>query len=279
MSTKLSILCVTAWLAAAAVPPLPAERYCWLGRTLPENSLENRIKVPPGFKRVSAAEGEFARWLRGLPLKPGKPDVLLFDGSRKSNQSVHAAVVDIDVGGRDLQQCADAVIRLRAEYLFQRGDFEEIVFHFTDGTPARYTRWAAGYRPRVSSSRVGWLPGTAPDHSYTGFRRYLDAVFTYAGTISLDRELRALRDPNEAAPGDVFIEAGSPGHAVLVVDVAVNAAGRRLLLLAQSYMPAQDIHILINPTNPSISPWYEADMGESLTTPEWVFSRRHLKRF
>jgi hypothetical protein len=44
-------------------------------------------------------------------------------------------------------------------------------------------------------------------------------------------------------------------------------------------MPAQEIHVLVNPTNPSISPWYDADMGEVFTTPEWVFSRRHLKRF
>jgi len=45
-------------------------------------------------------------------------------------------------------------------------------------------------------------------------------------------------------PGDVMIRAGSPGHAMLVVDVAEDERGRRIYLLAQSYMPAQDIHIV-----------------------------------
>jgi len=41
-----------------------------------------------------------------------------------------------------------------------------------------------------------------------------------------------------------MIRAGSPGHAMLVVDVAEDERGRRIYLLAQSYMPAQDIHIV-----------------------------------
>ena len=42
--------------------------------------------------------------------------------------------------------------------------------------------------------------------------------------------------------GDVLIQGGSPGHAVIVVDMAENpATGEKLYLLAQSYMPAQDI--------------------------------------
>ena len=49
-------------------------------------------------------------------------------------------------------------------------------------------------------------------------------------------------------PGDVFIKGGSPGHAVIVVDVAIyTQTGKKVFLLAQSYMPAQQIHILVNP--------------------------------
>jgi hypothetical protein len=40
--------------------------------------------------------------------------VLLYNGAPKFRQDVHAAVIDIDVGTRDLQQCADATMRLRA---------------------------------------------------------------------------------------------------------------------------------------------------------------------
>ena len=52
--------------------------------------------------------------------------------------------------------------------------------------------------------------------------------------------------------GDVFIKGGFPGHAVVVLDMAENdRTGQRVFLLAQSYMPAQDIHIMKNPTNAS----------------------------
>ncbi len=32
---------------------------------------------------------------------------------------------------------------------------------------------------------------------------------------------------------------------------------KKVYLLAQSYMPAQQIHILVNPANSLLSPWYE----------------------
>ncbi|MDE6162595.1 MAG: DUF4846 domain-containing protein, partial [Bacteroides sp.] len=49
----------------------------------------------------------------------------------------------------------------------------------------------------------------------------------------------------------------------------------------QSYMPAQQIHILANPVSRSLSPWYElAETDtEKLYTPEWIFSWKDLKRF
>jgi len=81
-------------------------------------------------------------------------------------------------------------------------------------------------------------------------------------------------------PGDVLIQGGYPGHAVLVLDVAAGKDGRRWLLLGQSYMPAQDFHVLVNPATPS-SPWYDAAaLATGLKTPEWrPFTRRDVRRF
>jgi hypothetical protein len=206
--------------------------------------------------------------------------VRLYDGRLKPNQDAQFAVVDIDVGARDLQQCADAVIRLRAEYLYSVGKFDPIHFNFTSGERADFTKWAEGYRPRVKGSAVTWAKAAQKDSSYPNFRKYLDSVFTYAGSASLSAELAPVENVTEMRIGDVFIAGGFPGHAVIVVDMAVNKkTGKKFFMLAQSYMPAQDMHVLKNPADPAASPWYPLEFGDSLPTPEWVFRKTDLKRF
>ena len=131
----------------------------------------------------------------------------------KPNQDAHFAVVDIDVGDKNLQQCADAVIRLRAEYLYSLGSYERIHFNFTSGDRADFTKWADGYRPIVKGNDVRWSKSGAADTSYASFRNYLDRVFMYAGSYSLSEELHRVQDVNQMRIGDVFIEGGFPGHA------------------------------------------------------------------
>jgi hypothetical protein len=221
--------------------------YRWVDEPTAGETLAERIPPPAGFSRLPAAERSFGAWLRGLPVQPGRPAVRLHDGTRKLDQLAHHLVIDIDVGPRDLQQCADAVIRLRAEYLLARGCGDAIAFDFTSGDPARWSEWQAGGRPRVRDNEVTWSRVAPPDSSYASFRRYLDSVFLYAGSASLSRELEKVARPSQVEIGDVYIQAGFPGHAVLVVDVSVSPEGERAFLLAQSYMPAQDVHVLRSP--------------------------------
>lgn len=254
--------------------------YPWLDKYEESKAIANGIPTPERYERAKTTDGTFENWLRYLPLKKGKPIVYLYNGRKKSNQDAHFAIVDIDVGGRDLQQCADAIIRLRTEYLYSLGDYEKIHFNFTSGDRADFTKWAAGYRPIVKGNKVSWAQSGVEDFSYGSFRKYVDRVFIYAGSYSLSKELRRVQDVNQMRIGDVFIEGGFPGHAVIVVDMAINReTGKKLFLLAQSYMPAQDIHILKNPVNSSLSPWYGLNFGDMLYTPEWTFSRNDLKRF
>jgi len=233
------------------------------------------IPLPDGFERSPVVAGSFGAWLRALPLKEDRT-VHLFNGDEKPNQSAQHAVIDIDVGSKDLQQCADAVIRLRAEYQRASGREDEVCFKFTSGDPALWTSWKKGERP-VITRKVSWKKSQKPDASYPSFRAYLESVFTYAGTASLALELKPA---DQVEPGDVFIQGGFPGHAVIVADAAQDPDGHRIFLLAQSYMPAQEIHVMINPQDSVLSPWYRAvDDGETLSTPEWTFEKARAMRF
>lgn len=235
-------------------------------------TIAERFIVPDGYERVPVASNSFGEYLRNLPLKPHGSKVHYFDGRIKA-RDVHEAVVDLDVGTRDLQQCADAVIRLRAEYLYQEQRYEEIHFNFTNGFNAEYAKWREGYRIKVEGNSVSWIKSSNPSQSYEDFRKYLDLVFAYAGTLSLAQEL-TLVQVAEMGIGDVFIQGGSPGHCVIVVDMAEhNETGEKL------FMPAQEIHILKNGRDSSISPWYSAYFADELRTPEWTFQQEDLKGF
>jgi len=266
-------------LACVCVAHAHAEDlYRWKGPFLRDIVLEKRIHPPTGYTRLVLDTHSFGDWLRYLPLLPDHHPVLLHSGNRKNNQGVHHAVIDIDVGSRDLQQCADAVIRLRSEYLYALNRNDLIEFHFTSGDLASYTRWINGERPVIDGNRVVWEQKAGKDSGYNNFRNYLTTVFIYAGSASLEKELKKVENPQNPLPGDVFIQGGFPGHAVIVLDVAVNSNGKNMMLLAQSYMPAQQIHILKNLFSEN-TPWYPAKKDGKLVTPEWIFNYTDLKRF
>lgn len=232
------------------------------------------IPLPAGYKRIPAAT--FGNWLRHLPLKTDKT-VYLYNGLPKRNQQAQFAVLNISTGNKDLQQCADAVIRLYAEYYYHTHQLQRIAFHATDGTLIDYVSYTKGYRFILKGNRLQKQLMAAPADNPQLLQVYLETLFSYAGTLSLSRELSPVTDTRSLQPGDIFIHGGAPGHAVIVVDLAVNAAGEKIFLLAQSYMPAQDIHILLNPEGGN-SPWYKVKAAGPLKTPEWHFDWSELKR-
>lgn len=214
------------------------------------------IAPPAGYSRVSSGENSFHEWLINIPLKKDN-HVYLYDGSLKRNQAAQFAVLDISIGKKDLQQCADAVMRLRAEYLYDQKKYSEIEFRDNDG---KTYQWTGG------SNRPGF------DH-------YLEKVFGWCGSASLEKQLKPVPEIKDIQPGDVLIKGGFPGHAMIVMDVAINDKGHKVFMLAQGYMPAQDIHVVKNPSDNDLSPWYEISDMKEIITPQWEFSVDQLRRW
>lgn len=226
------------------------------------NNLAARIPAPQGYKRVEVTEGSFAHFLRNLPLKPAGSNLHYYNGQVKERKYA-GAVVDMDFGKSANEQCADAIIFLRASYLWKTRQYAKISFNFTNGFKAEYAKWAQGYRIRNNKT---WVKTQKADYSYQSFRKYLHLVFQYAGTASLSQELKPIGRcwATDIQAGDVIIKGGFPGHAEIVVDVAENEKGERVVLLAQSFMPAQEIEIFPQ--------WFSSSAnGTRLVTPAWTF--------
>lgn len=243
-------------------------------------SIQTRFNPPKDFHRIQKDSLSFANYLRNLPLKPQHAEVKYYNGETKPNYDVYAAVIDLPIGRRDLHQCADAVMRLRAAYLYEQERYKDIHFNFTNGFRVDYSEWIKGKRISVQGNNVRWKQKTVAGNNPDIFWKYLEVIFSYAGTASLSKEMQA-KPLTDIAIGDVFIQGGFPGHAVIVVDMAVHTTTKeKTFLLAQSYMPAQEIQILNNPTNKDLSPWYSVTaIREELKTPEWTFKKSDLKMF
>jgi len=225
------------------------------------NVVKDRFIVPVGFTRVVTETNSWGSHLQNLPLKPHGSLVKLFNGDYKGNTSAFIGVVDLPIGKQDLHQCADAVMRLRADYLFSQGRYNEIEFLFVNGGKSNYKSYLAGRTPNK-----------------TNYWSYLENVFTYANTYSLNKQLKS-KEVKNLEIGDVYIKGGFPGHTVIVVDKCVNkTTGAVKYMLAQSYMPAQEIQILVNPMNPE-SPWYDLTSDPVIYTAEWDFTSDQFKTF
>lgn len=250
-------------------------------------SIVTRILVPSGYTRVEAEKGSFAEFVRNYELKPDKSKVYLYNGAEKDTQSAHVAVFKLPIEKYDLQQCADSIMRMYAEYYWQTKQYDKIGFHFVNGFNATYAKWIQGYTIRVSGNSVSWSRDSSCDSSYESFKKYMRMVFNYASTLSMEKESKPI-NIKDIQVGDIFIYGGSPGHVVMIVDVAVNAQGKKAFLIAQGFMPAQEFHILKNAkcdgsdalrNKEGNEMWYfEEDVTYPFLTPEYSFEQGSLKR-
>ncbi len=253
---------------ARVAPPVPvAPAYPWQPRST--DRLDTRFTAPHDFTRVHVDESSFAAFLRALPLLPRGSPVVDYRGRvvREGDDPNIAAVVDVDIGQSDLQQCADAVVRMNAEWRYSRGD-RDISYRVGGGTDLSYGQYLAGRRAFARGNQLFVEPaaGRVGDDHRT-FRAYLDEVFTWINTTSLEHDGLAVPFADVSA-GDYFVMPGTPfGHAVLVLDVARSPSGSIAMLLGQSYMPAQSFQVL---SAFRYTAWFVVEPGANeITTPFW----------
>lgn len=243
------------------------------------NIIKDRIPPPPGYTWVQEENNSFPAFLQNIELQPHGSEILDYSGKPIFNQSEHLAILNYDVGTRDLQQCADAVIRIRAEYLYQRGLFSDIAFHFTSGDLFSWEQYKTGYRAFVIGNQVDFRQTQSSDDSYQNFKKYLNAVYSYAGTISLNKETKKVTNDSEIKAGDILVTPGSPGHALIIIGRAIDENKHSIYLLAEGYTPAQSIHIITNP-GADINPWYELSANSSsTTTARYTFTPTNIRSF
>lgn len=250
--------------------------------TLPQKTLSQTIQdqfLPPdGFHRTETTL--FGDFLRNLPLHDRDYPVHYYDGSIKPNHNTYVAVINQTIEKRDLQQCGDAILRLKAEFHFERQEFDSISFKLTNGFQFDFTTWSKGNRLTVNGNKTSWKKSATASVSRNTFDKYLTILFSYAGTYSLQKELKPINWQNLGI-GDILIKGGFPGHSVIIVDMVVNPlTNEKRFLLAQSYMPAQETQILANPHSIDGSAWYSVNIkGALIETPEWIFKTNELMRF
>ena len=239
----------------------------------------SRIKIPDGYQRTTHTEGSFQSYLRNYKLLKAGSEVINYDGNPYVYQQGHVGILDLLVPDNGLQQCADALIRIRSEFLWDTNQKDQIGFNFTSGHYCSWKKYAEGYRPKVNGSRVSFHKTASVDSSKENFYDFLNLIFMYSGTQSLYDELPKVASVSELQIGDMLIYPGSPGHLIMIVDEIIEASGKKMFIFAQGNTPAQSVHMLKNPMDSKISPWFEVEMGAYFEIPTYYFDKAQFIRF
>ena len=241
-------------------------------------TIASRVNIPNGYKRVNYTKGSFQDYLRNYKLKAFGSKIVNYDDTNYFWQGGHIGILEIPVPKNGLQQCADALIRIRSEYLWDTNRKDEIGFNFTSGHYCSWTKYAQGYRPKINGNKVSFHKTASANSSKDNFYKYLNLIYMYSGTLSLYNELESVA-AKDLKIGDMLIKGGSPGHIVMIGDEVVNNKGEKLFLLFQGNTPAQSVHLVKNLEDSAISPWYQLEDDAIVPVSNYTFSSAKFVRF
>jgi len=211
-------------------------------------------------------------------MAPANTAVTRFDGSpsHPADDDYIAGVIALDIGSVDLQQSADVLIRLHAEWLWSQGKKDAISYPGGPKLLMPLSRWEKGQRVIAQGANVFWAVQSKPvEADYGEFRRYLDAVFTWANSASLARRTEVVA-PEALQPGDFFLHTKPPGHIAIVLDIAEKPSGERLAVLGQALSPTESVHV-IRPGRATA--WFSLRPGHAvITARSTAFGWEELRR-
>ncbi|MGC6430105.1 MAG: DUF4846 domain-containing protein [Jejuia sp.] len=242
-------------------------------------TIKSRVNLPEGYSRVKYPKGSFQEYLRNYKLKPFGTKIINYDDSEYFWQFGHIGILDIPVPKNGLQQCADALIRIRSEYLWDNNRKNVIGFNFTSGDYCSWKKYAEGYRPKIRGNSVSFSKTASVDRSKENFYKYLNLIYMYSGTLSLYNELPKINTVKNLKLGDMLIKGGSPGHIVMICDEAVNSEGDKIYLLFQGNTPAQSVHLVKNLEDSDLSPWYHLKKDAVIPVSNYTFYDSKFVRF
>tara|TARA_B110000003_G_scaffold275154_1_gene316962 strand:+ start:132 stop:833 length:702 start_codon:yes stop_codon:yes gene_type:complete len=213
-------------------------------------TIESYFEIPKDYKRI--IKSDYHDWIITRDIKVN------IKAKTYDNYEVHGlnktyiAVFDYNIGTRDLHQCADAVMYNNARYFFETKQYKKISYTFSHNARVySYTKEFNVFNEKT-------------------FKKYITMVWGYCGTWSLQEYDTVKIDVKEMQVGDMFLIGGFPGHAMSVVDMIENNNGKKKFMLAQSFMPAQEQHILLNVNDV----WFN-----SVNEIPWSFTTNNLRRF
>ncbi len=210
-------------------------------------SIKEHFSPPSGFQRVKVDSGSFAAYLRKLPVVPDTNNVLDFKNRIriKEGDSSLAAIVPIAISGKRLWQCMDILIALKIEYLKNKNRKQQIEFPLPDGTELSWSEWRNGIRVEFKGANFYKNQIAKYDESSKNFTRYLNTIFSYSNTQTFYHNY-----PQQSfaflKPGDFITKKGKKGHAVLIVDLAINDQNEKVALIGQGDTPACQFYLLKN---------------------------------
>jgi len=214
-------------------------------------TIESYFEIPKDYKRI--IQSDYHNWIISKKINT-KDEVKYYDGRvKKGLNSVYKAKFVYDIGKKNSHHCADAAIYNNARYLFDTKQYTKIAYTFTDGTLYSYVKYLKNKK-----------------NNLVNFKDYLDKIWWYAGTWSLQEYDTVKVSIENMQVGDIFLIGGFPGHTMSVVDMIENSEGNKKFMLAQSFMPAQEQHILLNMDDV----WFD-----SVNEIPWSFTVKDLRRF